>query len=685
MQNPLLASWEAREFQLPPFGETKTEHFAPALQAAMDEHLREVLAIAACTEAATFENVALALDGAGRQLDRVCRVFSTLTSSVTNPGLQEVERDVAPKLAAHSSKVFFIPGLFARLDALHAARNDAGLAPDQVRLVERLHLDFSRAGARFGPVEQARYGAIMERLAELNTAFGQNVLGDEEKVYIEMAAEADMAGCPPDVVAAAKAAAVDRGLPGYVVTLSRSSVEPFLVCSDRRDLREKAWRAWTRRGEIEASRHNNAIIIETLQLRAEQAALHGAPSFAAYQIADCMAKTPEAVLALLENVWPRAKAAAERERAALEEYNRARGLPDTIAPWDWRYVAEKVREQQYAFDEAEMKPYLSLDAMVAALFDVARRLFGLHFLPRPDLHSFHPDVKTYEVREGSPDGRLIALFLADNFARTGKQSGAWMSELRTQAVGEIPVITNNNNFTPPARGEPALLSFDDCITLFHEFGHGCHGMLSSVRYRSLAGTSVLRDFVELPSQLLEHFIGEPEVLQAHAKHVASREPIPPVLLAKMQSARLFGKGFDTVEYSACALVDLALHMLPASDLATLDLPAFEAATLGRLGMPDGIVMRHRPAHFQHLFSSSSYASAYFCYIAAEVLDADVFGAFKEASAANGGTVFDAPTAARLKASIYAVGNSVAPDAAFRAFRGRDPVVEPMLKKKGLLA
>lgn len=610
---------------------------------------------------------------------------------------------MAPILASHESKVYTMPGLFQRIDQLHSTRHTASLNPEQVRLVERLHLDFVRAGARFDAKSQQRYAAIMERLAAIQTQFTQNVMGDESSFTLVLSQE-DLSGCPADLVAAARQAATERNCPEdqYVITLSRSLVEPFLTFSDRRDLREKAWQAWTRRGELDAARDNHALMKEILLLRAEQAALHGYQSFAEYQTADSMAGSPSRVMELLENVWSKAKFAADRERQALEAYvAEAKGEQVDIQPWDWRYYAEKVRQSRYSFDEALLKPYLSLDAMTAAVFDVAHKLFGLRFVKRPDVAGYHEDVQVYEVREwvagaaGQPqEDRLLAVFLHDNFGRQNKRSGAWMSELRTACpdLGSVPIICNNNNFArggPSASaaasgesataGEPTLLSFDDARTLFHEFGHGCHGMLSRTAYLRLAGTSVLRDFVELPSQLMEHWLEQPEVLKKHALHYRTGEPIPDELLAKLKAARAFNQGFGTIEYVASALIDQALHALPAAELEKLDLKEFEERELNRLGMPQGICMRHRPAHFQHLFSTSFYAASYYVYLWAEVLDADGFEAFLEA-----GSCFDKETAEKARTFIYSSGNSIEPGAAFRAFRGRDPIIEPMLKKKGMI-
>jgi peptidyl-dipeptidase Dcp len=492
----------------------------------MTMHLNQLSSIASNAEKPTFENTLAEFDRVGAELEKVGMVFSNLTSSLNTEPLQVVQTEMSPILAAHSNKTYTVPGLFARIDEVFEARNSLGLSNEQIRLTERIHLDFTRAGAKFTAEQSKAYGALMEQLAGLETQFQQNVMADESSFTIVLK-ESDLSGCPADLIESAKQAAVDfkKGADDYVITLSRSLVEPFITFSDRRDLREKAWQAWTKRGELDPSRDNQKIAQEILKLRKQQAEMHGCPNFAIYQTADMMAKTPEAVMELLEKVWARAKESANRERKALEEYMRAtEGLKETdavdIQPWDWRYYAEKVRQSKYDFDEATLKPYLSLTNVTNAVMTVSNKLFGLRYIKREDIESYHPDVDTYEVRETLADGtdKLTAIFIHDNFARQFKSSGAWMSEYRGQtknlAAGDaeinmVPVISNNNNF---AKGAPTLLSFDDATTLFHEMGHGHHGMLSDATYSRLAGTNVLTDFVELPSQLMEHWLKEPEVL-----------------------------------------------------------------------------------------------------------------------------------------------------------------------------
>jgi peptidyl-dipeptidase Dcp len=676
--NPLLQAWDA-PYGLPPFDRLRTAHFEPALREGMRRHREELSAIAAQAAAPDFGNTVAAFDGAGRLLARVAAVFYNLTSSATSPALQAVQRTMAGPMAAHQSAVYMDAALFARLDLLHEQRAGLGLTPEQRRLLERVHLDFVRAGARLEPARQARYAQVMAELAQLTTRFAQNVLHDESRWQLVLEDEAELAGLPDFVRAAARQAAADRGLDGHVVTLSRSLIVPFLSFSQRRDLREQAWRAWVGRGEQGGDHDNREVARAILRLRNEQARLHGRNCFADHALADTMAGTRQAVQGLLGEVWPRALMAVERERQALLEAQRSAGHDGEIEPWDWRYWAEQVRRDRYAIDDAELKPYFRLENMVAAAFDCAERLFGLRFTPHTDLPVYHPDVRAYEVRDVSEG--VVGIFLQDNFARPGKRSGAWMSSLRWQSrngPAQLPVILNNNNFAKGAVGEPTLLSLDDARTLFHEFGHGLHGLLSDVTYERLSGTQVLRDFVELPSQIFEHWITEPEVLQRHARHFRTGEPIPLALVDRLHAARRFNQGYETVRYAASALVDMAVHALEAPE-PPADLCAFEAELLREQGLPHGVGLNHRLVHFQHLFAGSSYAAGYYVYLWAEVLDADGYDAFVEA-----GSPFAPEVAARLKRHIYAAGNSVEPGAAFAAFRGRPPTVQPLLRKRGLV-
>ena len=673
-ENPFFEAWNT-PFELPPFDRIRPEHFPPAFDRGMAEHIAEIDGIAGSSEAPDFTNTVEGLERSGRLLRRVSRVFNNLTSSATNPALDALDRDYAPKLAAHRSRIMLDPGLFARIDTLWQGRDQLGLAPEQLRLLDRHHLNFVRAGALLDPAQKARMAEISARLASLHTLFGQNVLHDEDEWRL-MLEEGDLAGLPDFARAAAAEAAKARGLDGqYAITLSRASVEPFLSFSARRDLRRTAHEAWTARGAHPGDHDNRMLIGEIMALRAEQARLLGYDSFAAYRLDDTMAKTPEAAAALLHAVWGPAKRKGAEERAELETMARADGLNEPIAAWDWRYYAEKVRQAKYALDEASVKPYFVLDNIVQAAFDTAERLFGLRFIERRDCPVYHPDVRAYEVRDAAD--RPIGLFLHDNFARAGKQSGAWSSRYRDQETldGAVaPIVVNNNNF---AKGAPTLLSFDDAETLFHEFGHGLHGLLSRVRYRSQSGTAVRQDFVEFPSQIFEHWMSAPETLRNYARHYQTGEPIPEALLRRLLAARTFNQGFATVEYTGSALLDLELHREVRPE--GLDLARFEAELLDRIGMPKEIGLRHRPAHFQHLFAGGGYAAGYYAYLWAEVLDADGFAAFTEA-----GDVFDPPLAARLK-DIYSAGDTRDPMELYRAFRGRDPTIAALLEQRGLTA
>ncbi|HYG86592.1 MAG TPA: M3 family metallopeptidase [Azospirillum sp.] len=673
LENPFFETWTT-PFGLPPFDRIRAEHVPPAFDRGMAEQIAEIEAIARSPDAPTFANTVEAMERGGRLLKRVCAVFYNLNSSNTSDELEAIARDYAPKLAQHHMRIALDPDLFARVADLQARRDTLGLAPDQLRLLERMHLGFVRSGASLPPERKARMAAISERLATLHTLFNQNLLHDEREWQLVLE-EADLDGLPGFARDAAATAAKERGLNGkYVITLSRSSVEPFLTFSTRRDLRQVAYEAWTARGGLPGEHDNTPLIREIVSLRAEQAGLLGYVTYADFKLDDTMAKDTLAVERLLLQVWEPAKRKAAAERDELQAQARAEGLNAPIERWDWRYCAEKVRQAKYDLDEAEVKPYFVLDNMVRAAFDTAGRLFGVTFTERPDLPVYHPDVRVYEVRD--TDGRHVGVFLHDNFARAAKRSGAWMSSYRDQESfdGEIaPIIVNNNNF---AKGEPTLLSFDDAETLFHEFGHGLHGLLSRVRYPSQSGTAVRRDFVEFPSQVYEHWMSAPETLRTYAVHYKTGQPIPEDLLRRLLAARTFNQGFATVEYTAAALLDMAFHTHAEPD--DLDVAAFERDLLTGIGMPAEIGVRHRPVHFQHLFGSSGYAAGYYAYLWAEVLDADGFEAFKEA-----GDVFEPGLAARLK-DIYSAGDTRDPMELYMAFRGREPRIEPLLKHRGLV-
>jgi peptidyl-dipeptidase Dcp len=677
-RNPLLAKW-ATPFEMPPFDRIKTRHFMPAFDWAFAANVAEIEAIAKDKAKPTFENTIETLERAGRPLERIAGVFYNLASTDTNTEIQKLERALAPRFAKHSMRVYQDAKLFRRVEALFERRNSLGLTEEQARVLERYHRSFVRAGAALDAKARKRMAAIAQRLATLATRFNQNVLADEQEFLFMLESEAELAGLPPAVRAAAAQTASERGHKGkHAISLARSSIEPFLQFSARRDLREHAFRAWRQRGANGGKTDNRKIVAEILKLRAERARLLGFNTPADAALEFTMAKTPANVRKLLMDVWKPAKKRAVEERDALQQAVQAEGGNFRLAGWDWRYYAEKVRKARFDVDEAEVKPYLQLDSVIAAAFDVAHRLFGVSFKERADLPVYHPDVRCFEVT--GADGRHIGLFLADHFARPSKRSGAWMSGWRDQHkldADEVrPIIVNVMNFAKGAPGEPSLLSIDDARTLFHEFGHALHGLLSDVTYPAVSGTSVERDFVELPSQLYEHWIMHPQVLKKFAKHYKTGKPVPEPLLEKIKAARNFNQGFATVEYVAAAIVDLDLHVLEDTD--DLDVDAFEKKTLDRIGAPPEIGMRHRIPHFQHIIGG--YASGYYSYMWSEVMDADAFRAFEEK-----GDIFDPPTARKLYENIYSAGGKRDPADAYKAFRGRLPTTAALLEKRGLTA
>jgi peptidyl-dipeptidase Dcp len=675
--NPLLRPWQT-PFETPPFAEIAPEHFLPAFEQAFADHAAEIAAIEHDPSAPDFANTITALERSGRLLSRVSAVFHDLVSAHSSPALLEIDKEVSLRMARHWNPIMMNAVLFGRIALLRENRAALGLTGEQMRLLERTYTRFHRAGAGLDEAAKARMAEINERLAHLGTTFSHHLLGDEQDWFMELG-EADHDGLSDSFIAAAKSAADERGMAGKaIVTLSRSSVEPFLKTSDRRELREKAYKAFTARGDNGNDNDNNEIIVEILKLREESAGLLGYPSFAAYRLEDSMAKTPQAVRSLLERVWKPALARALADRDALQALAAEEGGNFALAPWDWRYYAEKLRQRRANFDDAAIKPYLALDHMIEAAFDCAGRLFGLSFSERKDVPVWHPDVRVWEVKDSA--GRHKALFYGDYFARPSKRSGAWMTSLRDQQKldGDIaPQIINVCNFSKGADGEPALLSPDDARTLFHEFGHGLHGMLSDVTYPSLSGTSVFTDFVELPSQLYEHWQEQPQVLRQFARHYQTGEPLPDELLKRFIAARKFNQGFATVEFVSSALIDLEFHTQPAS--ASEDVRAFERQELEKIGMPAEISLRHRPQQFGHIFSGDHYASGYYSYMWSEVMDADAFGAFEEA-----GDIFDPAVAKRLHDDIYASGGSRDPEDAYVAFRGREPEPDALLRRRGLL-
>ncbi|MDO6964871.1 M3 family metallopeptidase [Rhizobium alvei] len=680
--NSAIFNWNGPH-GLPRFDTVADSDFAPAFDWALAEHEREIDAIANNPEAPTFANTIIALEIAGDDLSRVSALFWNRAGAHTNEDIQKLEREISPKMSRHYSKIGQNEVLFRRIDTLWDEKDKLGLTLEEKRVLERHWKGFVRSGAKLPKEQQQRLAGINEALAGLGANFGQNVLADEKGWVLYLSEPEELAGLPDFLLDAMAGAATARGEDGkYAITLSRSIIEPFLTFSDRRDLRETAFSAWIARGENGGATDNREIIRETLSLRNEKALLLGYENYAAYKLDDTMAKTPANVNALLMQVWEKARRQALEEEGELARLIAAEGKNHPVMPWDWRHYAEKLRAVRFNFSEGELKPYLQLEKIIEACFAVAGKLFGITATRRTDVTGYHPDVRVFEIRDGA--GALVALFLGDYFARPSKRSGAWMSSFQSQhklplkngTVGEIPIIYNVCNFAKPADGKPALLSLDDARTLFHEFGHALHGMLSNVTYPSVSGTGVSRDFVELPSQLYEHWLTVPEILKQYAVHYETGAPMPQDLLDKVLAARSFNTGFATVEFTSSALVDMAFHTrTPDGDPLVL-----EKEVLAEIGMPASIVMRHRTPHFSHVFAGDGYSAGYYSYMWSEVLDADAFEAFEET-----GNAFDPSMAGKLKQFVYSSGGSVDPEEAYKAFRGKLPSPDAMLRKKGLAA
>jgi len=674
-ENPFMADWTT-PFDAPPLDIIDTRHFLPAFDAAITSHAEQIDSIASNENAPTFDNTMLALEMAGDDLGRVSRVFFNLTSSASDDEIRAIQREMSPRLAAHSASITLNEDLFARIDALYQQRENLDLTPQQARLLEVRHEDFIRAGAKLEGADRERFAEIRAELASLYTQFSQNEQADREAWTLELDQE-DLADLPDFIVSAAAGAAADRDMDGHVITLARSSVEPFLQSSPNRAQRETAWRAWTQRGDNDNANDNKETIREILALRLEMANLLGYDTYAHYRTAGTMAGTPRAALDLMEQVWWPARDRALEEAVDIETRIAAAGLDHELEPWDWRYYTEQVRADRYDLDESEVKVYLQLNNMIDAMFYVAGELFDVSFAERDDIPTYHPDVRVWELRNS--EGEVAGLFYGDFFARPGKRGGAWMSSFRPQngQTGEIPLILNNCNYNKPAAGEPALLSFTDAVTLFHEFGHGLHGLLSDTEYPSLAGTSVDRDFVEFPAQLFEHWLSEPEVLERFALHYETGEPMPPELLERVLEAQKFNQGFATVEFLNSGFVDMAYHL--NTEPGEIEIDAFENQVLNSRENLEDIPMRHRSTHFLHAFAGEGYSSGYYSYLWAGVLDNDGFAAFEEA-----GDVFDPELSRKLLESVYSAGDSEPAMDAYVGFRGREPNVEPLLRNRGFI-
>ena len=678
--NPLLSVWAGPYGGIPPFDKVKVEHFKPALEVAMTENLAEIDKIAGNSAAPTFENTIAELERTGSALDRVTTVYYIWNGTMSTPEMRNIEREMGPKLAAFNDKITQNEALFRRIETVYNAREKSNLTPEQKRLAWRYYTNFVRAGAKLGAAEKKRLSEINQQLAGLYTKFGQNLLADETDQFLVLKNESELAGLPQSLRDAAAQTAASKGLKdAWVIANTRSSVDPFLTYSDRRDLREKVWKMFVNRGDNADKNDNNALISEILQLRAERAKLLGFETHAHWRLDNVMAKTPERAMELMEAVWKPAVARVKEEVADMQSLANKEGAKITIEPWDYRYYAEKVRKERYDLDQNEVKQYLQLEKLREGMFWVAGELFNFNFTPITNVPVYHPDVRVWEVTDKT-SGKHIGLWYFDPYAREGKRSGAWMNAYRNQERMDkeiTTIVSNNSNFVKGKPGEPILISWDDATTLFHEFGHALHGLSSNVTYPSLSGTSVARDYVEFPSQLLEHWLSTPEVLQKFALHYETGKPIPQNLVDRIAKASTFNKGFETVEYLASALVDMKLHLAGSTKI---DADKFERETLAELGMPREIVMRHRTPQFGHVFSGDGYSAGYYSYLWSDVLTADAFGAFTEGKGA-----YDKAVGERLIKNVFSVGNTIDPAEGYRKFRGRDPQIEALMKKRGFPA
>jgi peptidyl-dipeptidase Dcp len=675
--NPLLGEWAGPYGGVPPFDKVQVALFKPALESAMNENLAEIDKVAKQTTAPTFDNTIVALEKAGRTFDRVTTIYGIWSSTMSTPDFQVVQREMAPKLAAFNDQITQNEPLFKRIETIYNSPQKKKLNPEQQRLVWLYYTNFVRAGAKLDVKAKARLTEINQQLASLFTKFGNNVLFEEDNQFVTLKSEDELKGLPQSVRDAEAASAVAKKQPGtWVIMNTRSSVEPFLTYSDRRDLREKVWRMFIMRGDNGGEHDNNATISEILQLRAERAKLLGYQTHAHWRLENAMAKTPERAMDLMMQVWKPAVARVHEEVADMQALTDQEGAGIKIEPWDYRYYMEKVRKAKYDLDQNEVKPYLQLDKLVEAIHWVAGELFNFKFTPATNVPVAHPDIRVWEVTDKT-SGKHIGLWYFDPYARPGKRSGAWMNAYRSQEriKGEITTIVSNNaNFVKGKPGEPLLISWDDATTMFHEFGHALHGLNSNVTYPSLSGTAVARDYVEFPSQLMEHWLATPEVLQKFAVHYQTGKPIPQALVDKINRSKTFNEGFATVEYLAAAILDMKLHLLGDQKI---DARAFEKKALDELGMPHEIVLRHRLPQFMHVFSSDGYSAGYYSYLWSDVITADAFGAFTEA-----GGPYDRKVADRLRQNIFSIGNTIDPAEAYRNFRGRDPKVEALMKKRG---
>lgn len=676
IENPLVAEWSGPFGGVPAFDKVKVADFKPALEEAMAEQLAEIDKIANNSEPPSFENTIAAMERAGSKMERVSTIYFIWSGNMKDAAFAAVEREMAPKFAALGDKITQNENLFKRIEAVYNSPEKQKLTSEQQRLVWVRYTNFVRAGARLNAEQKARLSQINQQLASLFTKFGQNLLKDENEQYVHLRSESELSGMSQSYKDAAASAAASKKVDGWIVSNTRSSVDPFLTYSERRDLREKVWKMFVNRGDGGGATDNNATITEILQLRAERAKMLGYQTHAHWRLENAMAKTPERAMELLEAVWTPAVERVKEEVRDMQALADKEGAKITIEPWDYRYYMEKVRKERYDLDANEVKQYLQLDKIRDAMFFVAGELFNFTFSPVKNVPVFHPDVTVWEVKDKT-SGKHVGLWYFDPYARDGKRSGAWMNAYRSQERMDKPITTivsNNSNFVKGKPGEPVLISWDDASTMFHEFGHALHGLSSDVTYPTLSGTNVARDYVEFPSQLLEHWLSTPQVLQKYAVHYQTGKPIPQSLVDKIEKSATFNQGFATTEYLSSALIDMKLH-LAGSQL--IDPDKFERETLASLGMPRELVMRHRTPQFAHAFGSDGYSAGYYSYLWSDVITADSFGAFTE-----GKGPYDKAVGKKLVKNIFSVGNTIDPAEAYRNFRGRDPKVEALMKKRG---
>jgi peptidyl-dipeptidase Dcp len=675
--NPLLAEWHT-EFGVPPFDLVENEHYLPAMREAMDRHDVEIEAIVTNPDAPTFENTIEALERSGALLTRVARVFGAVNGAHTNDTLQDVARTLAPESAAHSDDITLNGDLWARVKTVYDQRAELGLSPEQAKLLEETHKDFVRSGAALSEDAKTRLREVNGELATLSQQFGENVLAETNAFELHVTDSADMGALPANLVALAAEKARDRDYEnGWVFTLDRPSINPFLEYSTSRELRRQMFMGYAMRGDNDNEHDNKQILSRMAALRAERAGLIGYPTHAHFVLSDNMAETPSRVLNFLMEVWTPALEVSKRERADMQAMMNAEGIEGELEGWDWRHFTEKVRKARFDLDQEALLPYFEVNAVRDGVFMVASRLYGLTFHECRDLPRWHPDQQVFEVHEA--DGSHLGVLYLDFFTRPSKRGGAWMNSLRKQSSldGDItPIVTTNFNFPPPAGDGPSFVSFDNAITLAHEMGHALHGLLSDVTYESLGGTAVPRDFVEFGSQVMENWMGEPEVLRMYAKHHETGEVIPDDLIEKLQASATFNQGFVTVEFIAAAFLDMAWHTL--AEPVEHDARTFEDAEMSRIGLIDEIIPRYRSTYYNHIFSGG-YSAGYYSYLWAEVLDKDAFQAFVEA-----GDLFDSATAQRLRAEILSKGGTRPGMELYVNFRGREPSIQALLEARGLV-